>query len=299
LSSTNPLTGFLESVELRRIRPSRRALRSQMGSLEELVASIEEKGLLEPIVVRPVENGFEVVAGNRRLEACRRLKMRKVPCHIVELDDREAFEVSLVENVQHETMNPIDEARAFKRYIDDYGYGGVSELARKIGKSQEYVSNRLRLLSLPKKVREEVIRRRITPSAAQELASLDDNDAGEVVEMIRERHLSTREVRRIVMRRRQTSQQGEPSSFSDLNARHPDASERRARRIDRALARAVASLKMDMNRLSDVIDDVEDEDEECVVRELLLQCRAGLNEQMENLLRFRKRLMRGGGADLG
>jgi ParB family chromosome partitioning protein len=63
LSSTNPLTGFLESVELSRIRPSRRALRSQMGSLEELIASIEEKGLLEPVVVRPVENGFEIVAG--------------------------------------------------------------------------------------------------------------------------------------------------------------------------------------------------------------------------------------------
>ena len=143
-----------------------------MGSLEELVASIEKKGLLEPIVVRPgvepihlhadldgllepivvrpVENGSEVVAGNRRLEACRRLKMHRIPCHIVELDDREAFEVSLVENVQHETMNPVDEARAFKRYVDDYGYGGVSELARKIDKSQEYVSNRLRLLKLPK-----------------------------------------------------------------------------------------------------------------------------------------------------
>jgi ParB family chromosome partitioning protein len=266
-----------------------------MGSLEELIASIEEKGLLEPIVVRPVENGFEVVAGNRRLEACRRLKMHRIPCHIVELDDRGAFEVSLVENVQHETMNPIDEARAFKRYIDDYGYGGVSELARKIGKSQEYVSNRLRLLSLPRKVREEVIRRRITPSAAQELASLDDDYASEVVEIIRERHLSTREVRRIAKYYCRKSQQGETSSssFPDLDARHPDASERRIRRIDRALAKAVASLKMDMYRLSDVIDDVEDEDDEWTVREILLQCRAGLNEQIERLLRFRKSFMRG------
>jgi ParB family chromosome partitioning protein len=266
-----------------------------MSSLEELIASIEEKGLLEPVVVRPVENGFEVVAGNRRLEACRRLKMHRIPCHIVELDDRGAFEVSLVENVQHETMNPIDEARAFKRYIDDYGYGGVSELARKIGKSQEYVSNRLRLLSLLKKVREEVIRRRITSSAAEEFASLDDNDASKVVEMIRERHLSTREVRRIVRYYRRTSQQGGPSSFSELDARHADASERRARRIDRALARAVASLKMDMNRLSDVIDDVEDENDEWIVREILFQCRTGLNGQTERLLRFRKRFMRAGG----
>ena len=226
--------------------------------------------------------------------------MGRIPCHIVELDDREAFEVSLVENVQHETMNPIDEARAFKRYVDDYGYGGVSELARKIGKSQEYVSRRVQLLSLPKKIREEVMRRRITSSAAQELASLDDKDANEVVEIIHEQHLSMREVRRIVKHHRQTSQQqqGEPSSY-DLDAHHPDASERRTRRIDRALARAVASLRMDTSRLSDLIDDVEDEGEdedEWVVRELLFQCRRGLNEQMENLLRFRKRLMRAGRA---
>ena len=264
-----------------------------MGSLEELIASIEEKGLLEPIVVRPVENGFEVVAGNRRLEACRRLKMCKVPCHIVELDDREAFEVSLVENVQHETMNPIDEARAFKKYIDDYGYGGVSDLARKIGKSQEYVSNRLRLLSLPKEAQEEVIRRRITSSAAQELASLDDNIVREVIEIGREQHLTVREVRRIVKHHRQTSQQGAPSySFFDLFANYPDPWERRARRIDRALARAVASLKMDKYRLGDVIDYLGNEKDEWIVREILLEYIRRLNEQIDMLLRFRKRLMR-------
>jgi ParB family chromosome partitioning protein len=295
MSSDNPLTGFLESVELSKIHPSRRGLRSQMGSLEELIASIEEKGLLEPIVVRPVENGFEVVAGNRRLEACRRLKMHRIPCHIVELDDREAFEVSLVENVQHETMNPIDEARAFKRYVDDYGYGGVSELAKKIGKSQEYVSNRLRLLSLPNEVQEEVIRRRITVSAAQELASMNDKVVREVIKIAGEQHLSMREVRTIAKYYRKTSQQGELSSFFDLGANYPDPWERRTRRIDRALARAVASLKMDKYRLKDVIYDVEDEGDEWVVREILLQCMRGLNEQIDMLLRFRKRFMRARG----
>jgi len=265
-----------------------------MGSLEELIASIKEKGLLEPIVVRPIENGFEVVAGNRRLEACKRLKIHKIPCHIVELDDREAFEVSLVENVQRETMNPIDEAKAFKMYIDDYGYGGVSELARKIGKSQEYVSNRLRLLRLPNEVQEEAIRRRITSSAAQELLSLSSNDASEVMKIIRDQHLSTREVRTIVKRYRQTSQQGEPSSspLFDLFDNYPDLWERRARKIDRSLAKAVASLKMNKYRLSDVIDDLEDEGDEWIVKELLLEAVTALNVQIDTLLRFKKRYMR-------
>lgn len=287
-SSINLLRGFLDSVELKRLRPSRNNLRSEMGSLEELMLSINRRGLLEPIVVRPMDGYFEVVAGNRRFEACKMLRMSKIPCHIVELDDREAFEVSLIENVQRETLNPIDEAQAFKRYVDDHGYGAVSELARKISKSHVYVIRRIQLLSLPKKVRDEVVRRRTPPSIAQELVSLDDEDMDEVLEEVHERHLSMREVRRTVAKRHRRAQQGELSFTSDFYGHNSDASERRVRIIDRAIRRAMTSLKMDMCRLGEVIEDVEDE---WVVREMLFQCRASLNEQVESLLRFRKKLI--------
>ena len=284
------MTGFMEGLEIKRISPARNALRSEMGSLDELAASIAEKGLLEPIVVRFAPGGFEVVAGNRRLEACKILGMRSIPCHIVDLDDREAFEVSLVENVQHETMNPIDEARAFKNYADNFGYGGITQLAEKIGKSQAYISNRIRLLALPKGVRDEVIRRRISPSVAQELVSLGDDEADEFVEIIRERHLSMREVRRIVKRRRGhvLGMRGELST-SDLDARAPDQTELRAQIADRAIARAVASMRMDSYRLGEVIDDIADQ---WVITETLLPCRASLNEQIDTLLRFRKKFLR-------
>lgn len=285
----NPLTGFLESLEIKKIGPSKSALRSAMGSLEELAASIREKGLLEPIVVRPVDGGFEVVAGNRRLEACKRLGMRSIPCHVADLDDKEAFEVSIIENVQQETMNAIDEARAFKKYVDEYGYGGVSELAEKIGKSQGYVSNRIRLLSLPMEVREEVIRRRISPSVAQELVSMDDTNGSEIVEIIREHHLSMREVRRIVRRHHGQELLEDGSLASDLDARFPDLSERRLQTVDRALAKAVASLRTDMYRLGEVMGDVSDQ---WVLTELLFQCRSTLNDQIDSLLRFRKKLHR-------
>jgi ParB family chromosome partitioning protein len=284
------MAGFMEGLEIKRISPSRNALRSEMGSLDELAASIAEKGLLEPIVVRFAPGGFEVVAGNRRLEACKMLGMRSIPCHIVDLDDREAFEISLVENIQHETMNPIDEARAFKKYADDYGYGGISQLAEKIGKSQAYISNKIRLLALPKGVRDDVIRRRISPSVAQELVSLGDDGADEIVEIIRERHLSMREVRRIVRRHRgrMLGQQGEYSA-SDLVTRMPDLTERRAETANRAIARAVASMRMDSYRLGEVIDDVADQ---WVLTEILMPCRANLNEHIDNLLRVRKKLLR-------
>lgn len=94
------LNGFLEEVEIRRIVPSRRALRNSLSSLDELMASISEKGLLHPIVVRPVESHFEVVAGMRRFEACKRLGMKKIPSHIASLDEREAYEISLIENIR-------------------------------------------------------------------------------------------------------------------------------------------------------------------------------------------------------
>ena len=284
------MTGFMEGLEIKRISPARNALRSEMGSLDELAASIAEKGLLEPIVVRFAPGGFEVVAGNRRLEACKKLGMRSIPCHIVDLDDREAFEVSLVENIQHETMNPIDEARAFKKYADDFGYGGITQLAEKIGKSQAYISNRIRLLALPKEVRDDVIRRRISPSVAQELVSLGDGEADEFVEIIRERHLSMREVRRIV-RRHHSGGLGTGGELSacDFDARSPDQAELRAQIADRAIARAVASMRVDSYRLGEVIDDVADQ---WVLAETLLPCRAILNEQIDTLLRFRKKILR-------
>jgi len=284
------LTGFMEGLEIKRISPARNALRSEMGSLDELAASIAEKGLLEPIVVRFAPGGFEVVAGNRRLEACKMLGMRSIPCHVVDLDDREAFEVSLVENIQHETMNPIDEARAFKKYAENFGYGGITQLAEKIGKSQAYISNRIRLLALPKGVRDDLIRRRISPSVAQELVSLGDEEADEIVEIIHERHLSMREVRKIVRHHRglAAGRLGELSA-SDLDARAPGLAELRAQIAGRAIARAVASMRMDSYRLGEVIDDVADQ---WVLTETLLPCRDTLNEQIDNLLRFRKKFLR-------
>jgi len=146
------------------------------------------------------------------------------------------------------------------------------------------------LLALPKEVRDDVIRRRISPSVAQELVSLGDGEADEFVEIIRERHLSMREVRRIV-RRHHSGGLGTGGELSacDLDARAPDQAEIRAQIADRAIARAVASMRVDSYRLGEVIDDVADQ---WVLAETLLPCRAILNEQIDTLLRFRKKLLR-------
>jgi ParB family chromosome partitioning protein len=282
----NPLAGFLESVEVRMIRPPKVPLRTEAGPINGLMLSIRDKGLLEPIIVRPVEESFEIVAGMRRYEACRKLGWRRLPAHVVELNDREALEVSLLENIQRETLNPIEEARAFRNYVEEFGYGGETELARRIGKSQEYVSRRIGLLSLPQRVQEQIMRRRIAPSVAQELTMLNDDDAEEVAEEISTEGLSLREVRRIIRRR---VARGGAAPDQDFLASEPEAVERRVRRISRELNIAVASLGGAVVRLGEVAEGLEDE---WLVRDTIFVCRDNITDQIDSLTKLRRKIER-------
>ena len=268
------------------IRPPRVALRKDNGPINGLTLSIRDKGLLEPIILRPSQDGFEIVAGMRRFEACKRLGWRRLPAHVVELDDREAFEVSLLENIQRETLNPIEEARAFRNYVEEFGYGGETELARRIGKSQEYVSKRIGLLSLPQRVQDQIMRRRIAPSVAQELTMLNDEDAEEMADEIGSEGLSLREVRRII-RRRQSIRGGAQEDV--FLASDPEETERRVRRISRELNIAVASLGGAVVRLGEVAEGLEDE---WLVRDSIFVCRDSIREQMDNLTKLRRKIER-------
>jgi ParB family chromosome partitioning protein len=144
------------------------------------------------------QHQYEVVAGNRRLSAIKLLGLRKISCHVVKLSDREAYEVALVENIQHKTLNPIEEAVAFNQYVESFGWGGISELARRIGKSQEFVTKRIQLLRLPERVKEEIIRQRMTPSVALEMLPLEKEAMEEFADFIIKNPLTKDEVRRII-----------------------------------------------------------------------------------------------------
>jgi ParB family transcriptional regulator, chromosome partitioning protein len=286
LVKANPLAGFLESVEVRMIRPTKTPLRTDAGPIAGLMVSIQDRGLLEPIIVRPVEDGFEVVAGMRRYEACKKLGWRRLPAHVVELDDREALEVSLLENIQRETLNPIEEARAFRNYVEKFGYGGETELARRIGKSQEYVSKRIGLLSLPQRVQDQIMRRRIAPSVAQELTLLNDDDAERMADDIGTEGLTLREVRRIVKRRQA---KGSLGSEESLLAYDPLSLEKKARRVSRELNIAVASLGGAVVRLGEVAESLEDE---WLVRESIFVCRDNIRTQIDNLTKLKRKVER-------
>ena len=192
-------TSTIDEIEVSSLVHSKYILRENFNDLEELIQSIKEQGLLNPLIVRPKDGLFEIIAGHRRFEACKRLGWTRIPCKIVEADDKQAYEISLVENVQRQTLNPIEEAKAYKKYVEEHGWGSISELGKKIGKSQEYVSRRLALLNLPEDVKEKIMRRRINPSIAQELTTIESKETiTQVSEMVIRERLTVKKVRKLI-----------------------------------------------------------------------------------------------------
>ncbi|HEX2169323.1 MAG TPA: ParB/RepB/Spo0J family partition protein [Nitrososphaera sp.] len=284
--------GVLQEINIVRIRHPTIRLRRDLSNLEELASSIREHGLLQPIVVRPKEQEYEVVAGNRRLAACRTLKLRKITCHIVELTDKEAYEVALVENVHHKTMNPLEEAMAFHQYVEGYGWGGISELARRIGRSQEFVTKRIQLLRLPEKVQQEIIRQRITPSVALEMLPLNRDAMEQVANFIINNPLTKEEIRDIV---RVTNNIEKPSSINDdvfdpsgtYVSKDKIAYEKKLRMLDKTLRKSIAVMRSTLVSFDDIINSVEDD---WVIQEMLMQYRLVIHGDIDTFLKLRERL---------
>jgi len=175
--------------------PVRYKLPINSPELANLKYSIKEHGLLQPIVIRPLEHGFEIVAGHRRFTACRSMRWRFIPCKIRDLSDKQAYEIQLTENIQRKSMDPIEEAEAYQKYVNEYGWGGVSDLGQKIGKSEEYVSHRMQLLKLPDEVREKIVQSDLSVSQALELTNVDASLKSEFVDEIVNNKLTVKQIR--------------------------------------------------------------------------------------------------------
>ena len=281
--SSNALLGVIDDIPISKLRASRSLLRSTAVNLDELVDSIRQRGLLQPIVVRGLEDQYyQIIAGNRRYEACKRLSWRKITCNIVELDDKESFELSLIENIQRETLNPIDEGRAFKIYTTDFGWGGVSDLAKKIGKSPSYITKRIELLDLPPEVIQCVVDSTVRPSIAEELYAIKDPaKQSELAHLIAQRHLSLRRVRELIDRANQSDYDCEISSC------YQDQQDRR-RRIERAFDKSITALKITLDRMSMIIGDIE-EDDNWAITQILLQHKNMINNQINILLKEKRK----------
>ncbi len=159
------------SISMDSIRPNRLQPRTDFPeeTIEQLASSILQNGVIQPIMVRPVGDGYELIAGERRFRAAQRAGLSDIPAVIKEASDREALELAIVENVQREDLNPLDEAAAYQRLMDEFGLTqeGVAE---RVGKSRPAVANSLRLLSLPLSVQAEIRAGRLPAGHARAVA---------------------------------------------------------------------------------------------------------------------------------
>ena len=187
-------------LDVNQIRPSRYQPRETFGDegLKELASSIKEKGVIQPLLVRPVEGGYELIAGERRLRAIKSLGIPEAPALVKEVKEDEVLELSLIENIQRENLNPIEEAHAYQRLSDEFGFT-QEDLARRIGKDRTTISNKLRILKLPKKVLENVSRETISEGHARALLALDNpKDQIELCEIVLRKSLSVRELENLI-----------------------------------------------------------------------------------------------------
>lgn len=191
---------FLCPIE--EIKPHRSQPRKTFSNekLEELAASIREKGIIQPLVVRKKSDHYELIAGERRWRAAQKAGLREVPVVIQDVSDDTALEMALIENIQREDLNAVEEAEAYHALLDNFDLS-QEELAKRVGKDRSTVANSLRLLRLPAEIKRDIVEDRLTMGHARALLALDEPEQMKRAreEIIKE-HLTVRGAEGLVKR---------------------------------------------------------------------------------------------------
>ncbi|MCP4319896.1 MAG: ParB/RepB/Spo0J family partition protein [Hyphomicrobiales bacterium] len=185
------------------------------GDLEDLARSINQHGIVQPVVVRPVNEGrFEIIAGERRWRAAQRAGLVEIPVLVRDVDDRTALEISIVENVQRSDLNPVDEALGYEQLIAEHGYT-QNDLGDIIGKSRSHVANSLRLLKLPESVRDMLSDGKLTAGHARAIVST--TDPVKYAKQIVAKGMSVRDAERLAQKDSQPASQPKPPPQKDAD----------------------------------------------------------------------------------
>ena len=277
------LVSVTENVDLDKISLGNHLRQSNVEHLAELIDSIRKVGLLQPVIVRVTHDGnFQVVSGCRRYSACKALRWRTIPCVVIDIGDKEAFEISLIENLQRASLEPLEKAQAFKKYVSESGWGGISELATKIGRSHSYVIKHIMLLELPKDIIDLVTTQQLDSSAAQELFPIKDKSKqSEIATLVVNKQLGSKDVRRIVQ------------DLHQLNTTNVggdrQGSPRDTRRIEGPLNKSILILRIAMARIVQLVDESEDN---WLVHECMMEEKNVLHNEIDAMLKRKKRLLK-------
>lgn len=277
-------TSIVEPIEMKMIRTSQFAIREKFHKLSSnddyaLVSSIKEHGLLQPILIRPITHGFEIVAGHRRFHACKSLRWRHIPCKIREMSDKQAYEIQLTENIQRKTMEPIEEAEAFRRYVIDFGWGGVSELAKKIGMSEVYVSHRIQLLKLPDDIKEQIFNNRLNVSQALELTNLPFDSRTEIMNHVVNNNLTVRQIREV------------KSFLKEVNGSECDSIHEKALYKSLSITKKTSlALKITLARIDNIIEEAHstiEPEQRTEITNFLMGLRLKVHAMIDDTIRFK------------
>ncbi|MDQ6667924.1 MAG: ParB/RepB/Spo0J family partition protein [Thermoproteota archaeon] len=280
LSNSFIMPGVIDDINISQIKEGHNP-RNQGVDVEQLAISIQEKGLLQPILVRMVEQYFELVAGNRRFHACKALGWKKIACHIVELDDKQAFEVSLIENLQRKTLGALDEANAFKAYVSDFGWGGVSELSLRIGKSVSYIIKRIKLLNLPIDIQNSITNHTLNTSTAEELFTIKDKSKqSALASLVADRRLSLKKTREL-------AKDLDRKDYIDLDLHHKSEYIDNIKVAERSFDKTITTMRIAMNSVREIINDVE---HDWILYEVLMQHKNMIHAQIDVLIKEKRKL---------
>ena len=277
-------TSIVEPIEMKMIRISQFAVRDRFHKLptdddDALISSIKEHGLLQPILIRPLSHGFEIVAGHRRFHACKSLRWRHIPCKIREMSDKQAYEIQLTENIQRKTMKPIEEAEAFRRYVIDFGWGGVSELAKKIGMSEVYVSHRIQLLKLPNDIKEQIFNNRLNVSQALELTNLPFDSRIEIINQVVNNNLTVRQIREV------------KSFLKEVNGSNDDSTHNKTLFKSLSITKKTSlALKITLARIDNIIEEVNttiEPEQRTEITNFLMGLRLKVHSMIDDTIRFK------------
>lgn len=247
-----------EELEVRLIHPNPYQPRQHFDQdrIDELAMSIKEHGVFTPVLVRKAVSGYQLIAGERRLRATKQVGLERIPAIVLDFDDRQMMEVSLIENIQREDLNIVEEAKAYQTLIEKLGLT-QEELGKKVGKSRVHITNTLRLFQLPESVIQMLYNQEISMGQVKPLISCEDKSLVEsIAKRIVKEKLSSREVEALMKKKPKQEK---------VISHHYDYAEQLLRnklqtkvKIEGSKIQIHFDSEDDLNRLLDLMDALED-----------------------------------------
>lgn len=190
----------IQEIKLESILPNKYQPRQDINdeNIEDLARSIDENGIIQPIIVRSRDSGYEIIAGERRFRASKKLGLKKIPCIIRDIKDDQSAKLALIENIQREDLNIVEEAKAFKKMLDGFDYT-QNKLSKEVGKSRSYIANTVRILDLAEDVLELIVDEKLSVGHGKVLLAVKDlKEQKFFADIIVEKELTVRETEKLI-----------------------------------------------------------------------------------------------------